>query len=427
MGYLERWYQTSRHADWEGIPPPKILDQYRMQEIAYGHAGFAAANLWADLPFVWQESGLVRPVTRAYATARAVGIDYDVNGSLVGTNAALASGAVLDRVRVRYDNGLTLWANGRASDWAVPGGSGALTLPQYGWVARGKDLLAYTALRDGVVADYAETPDSLFADARTTVAGPAPPLRVTPGVSGFTQTGPRTFSITFRWDVQEAIPTGYVPFVHVTGVDAAQAEGIAFQLANGLPTPDAWPVGQPMVGTPVTASLPAALTDGDYAVKVGLYALLGGSRLRLTGRDDGNRRIVLGTVTVSDSGRTLVWRPETGSAAPPVDRADHTNPLHKMIHFGKIATDGSVALERRGPGNWRLTPFPRTQPFTVALKAEAIDVKLLPFHVQAVDADGRPLGDVTLTRPAALPGGWAQFQVNTLPGAVSYRLRGGDK
>ena len=62
MGYLERWYVTSSHPDWEeGLPPMKTLDQYRMQEIVYGHAGFAAAVLWTKLPFVWQEDGLVRP------------------------------------------------------------------------------------------------------------------------------------------------------------------------------------------------------------------------------------------------------------------------------------------------------------------------------------------------------------------------------
>ena len=442
MGYLERWYQTSSHADWDGLPPPKVLDQYRMQEIAYGHDGFVAANLWSSPPFVWQESGLVRPVTRAYATAQAVGIDYDVDGSLVGTNAALASEKPLDRVRVRYDNGLTVWANGRASDWTIRGPE-RLTLPQYGWVAQGRGLLAYTALRDGVVADYAETPDSLFADARTVVPGPKPPLRVTPGVSQFTQTGPRAFAITFRWDVGEAVPAGYVPFVHVTGASATQAEGISFQFGDNLPTPATWPVGRPVQGTPVAVTLPADLKDGTYTIKVGLYNSKGGDRLALTGRDDGGRRFTLGALVVSDAGRTLAWQPETGGPTPTLNRTEHTNPTHKIVSFGKIATDGSVSLERRGPGDWRLIPFPRTQPFNVALYATRIDPKLLPLHVQALDARGKPLGLLPLvfagmsfpphfgnmfpTQPGVLPLGWAQFQVNTLSGAFSYRLTGGGK
>ncbi len=120
MGYLERWYQASSHPDWEeGLPTMKILDQYRMQEIAYGHAGFVAALLCNQPPFVWQEYGLMRPVTQRYATAQAVGVDYDIAGQWRGTNAALASGSLLDRVRVRYDNGLTVWANSRAQDLAV--------------------------------------------------------------------------------------------------------------------------------------------------------------------------------------------------------------------------------------------------------------------------------------------------------------------
>ncbi len=278
-----------------------------------------------------------------------------------------------------------------------------------------------------MVADYAETPDSIFANARTTTPAPQPRLRVTPGVENFSQSGPRRFQLSFRWDVQEPIPTGYVPFVHVTGKGAAGTEDILFQFGSGLPAvPETWPVGEITQGAPLDVTLPEALPDGTYALKVGLYKPLGGDRLRLTGPDDGNHRFTLGTLVVSDGGNTIRWQPViagTGGQLSP-ERAAHTNIARKMVHFGKIATDGSVSLERTGPGVWRLIPFPRTQPFSVALNAARIDPKLLPLHLEALDADGHSLGAVSSHPTAALPPGWTQFRVNTIPGATAYRLAG---
>src|ERR1035437_314508 len=39
-------------------------------------------------------------------------------------------------------------------------------LPRFGWIARGAGVTAYTALRGGKLVDYAETKDSIFANAR---------------------------------------------------------------------------------------------------------------------------------------------------------------------------------------------------------------------------------------------------------------------
>ena len=215
--------------------------------------GSSAANLWSSLPFVWQEYGLVRPVTRSLRDCpgrRRLTMTW--TGQWRGTNAALASGTPLDRVRVRYDNGLTVWANSRARDLTVPlGDRRTLTLPQFGWLAQGNGLLAYTAWRDGVVADYAETPDSLFADARTAVPGPKPPLRVTPGVSAVHADRPARFHDHVPLGRAGGRPRRLRPLRPRHRASATQAEGIAFQFGDSLPAPDTWPVGQAIQGTPV--------------------------------------------------------------------------------------------------------------------------------------------------------------------------------
>ncbi len=50
MGYYERW---SRKVGWGSLPPMIALDQYRMQEVIYGHAGFLGAGNWSNVPQRW--------------------------------------------------------------------------------------------------------------------------------------------------------------------------------------------------------------------------------------------------------------------------------------------------------------------------------------------------------------------------------------
>jgi hypothetical protein len=334
----------------------QTLDQYRMQEVAYGHAGFIAAPLVHNLPFIWQEHNLLLPLTARYATARPKSIRYEADGAMLLTNAAIAAGSRFDRVEIVYDNGLTIWANGRAEPWKVGGGDEAQTLPQYGWTASGKDLRAGTTLRPGtggeqIVADYAETPTSVFVNARSTVVGARGPLKVQPAAVDFQQTGPRRFRLAYAWRVGEPLPAGESAFVHVTSQGAAAGENIVFQMGIGSASaPENWPVGRTTKGEPVNVVLPPTLGDGVYKILVGLYAPKTGERLALSGADDGSRRILVGTLTVSNSGETLRFTPAP-AAAPQEDRKAqerlaHTNPKHLLVDFGKIATDGSVLLER---------------------------------------------------------------------------------
>lgn len=67
------------------------------------------------------------------------------------------------KARIHYDSGLTLWVNWRAEPWRVEG----RVLPQWGFLALGPNTDVSTRLQEGKVADYAECPEYVFADART--------------------------------------------------------------------------------------------------------------------------------------------------------------------------------------------------------------------------------------------------------------------
>ena len=117
--------------------------------------------LWALIPRVLQEQRLVSPLAWRNGQETVSHIQYQVNGNWTNTSQAAVANN-FTRPQVTYNNGDTIIANAQEAVMTVDG----LDLPQYGWVAEGYGLLAYTAMVDGVVADYAQTPYSYYANAR---------------------------------------------------------------------------------------------------------------------------------------------------------------------------------------------------------------------------------------------------------------------
>ena len=342
MGYYERWSKA-------GVDPqkPEQLDAYRMQEVAFGHQPFLGGSLWSEVPIAWVEQNLIGPVAKRYGMARVTTIRYMVDGAWVDTDAA-ADVADWSRVQVRYDNGDTITANAARE----PLQDGDLTLPQYGWSARGPGLLAYTALKQGIVVDYAETGGAVFANPRNPLDGLA---AAQARVSAFRQTGPRAFAVTFEW-MPERTPAGdYQAFVHFqAAVSGAQARP-AFQGDHALErSPSQWASGEAVVDGPRELRIPAGVADGDYRMMAGLYGAGGGGRLWLDGEDDGTLRYLLGVLTIADGGSTISFR---ATAGPPRG----TGPL---IDFGTVKTDGSVRMVRDGDG-WILKPLNRNRSLAV--------------------------------------------------------------
>ena len=362
MGYYERW--------WEHGPDPRrgllsLLDQYRMQEAAYGHEGFLGGEAWHNAGLSWLEANLMRPLTAHTALANPIAIDYFVSGHWVDTTQAAKTGAAglgpWSRVRIRYNNGLTIWANGGGTPLQV----GGISLAPNGWFASGAGLQAGTTLRAGVVSDFAGTPDSVFANARSAVDWETPgATRIRPSVAQFTPTGPRSFQAIYAWSIGQVLPSDFNCFVHfVQPVGAEGGENIAFQQDHILLQPTSrWTPGQTVTDGPWDISLPADLAPGDYPWTVGLYGP-GGGRLVMQGQSDAHKRIVLGTLHVAASGLTFTPSPpETSITSAPV------NPKNRVLDFGTIRTNGSVLVHRMGR-DWVLRPFPRDRPFTVLLSA----------------------------------------------------------
>ena len=393
MGYYDRWWSSPT---WGARPPMEVLDQYRMQEVIYGHAGFLGGATWSDVPLAWLEHHLLSPVTSRYAAALPLKIEYRVKGRwLEGTEAA--QGGIWNQVRVTYDNGLTVTANNDAE----PLHEESVTLPQYGWLADGAGVTAWTALRDGVVADYARTDDSTFANARAGADWNQSGIhQIHPAVSDFRQTGDRSFALGYEWQINETLSRDYTCFVHFVRGDET-----FFQNDHALPRPtSAWKMGEKLADGPHDLRLPDGLADGDYDVRLGLY-LPDAGRLDLLGRNDGQDRIQAGTLHVRAGGRNLTFE-----AAPPDREAGiyerRLNAAGKVLDFGDVRTDGSV-LVRREHDEWVLRALPRAGDFLIELSAARFGQ---PVSMRCIDGSAPDL-------TPQLRGAWWQLELN---GAREY-------
>ncbi|HEX2950583.1 MAG TPA: hypothetical protein VHV83_13630, partial [Armatimonadota bacterium] len=358
MGYFDRWWDTKA---WGETPPMIVLDQYRMQEVAYGHAGFPYYASAQRLALTWLEYGLLTPVTERTCIANPVEITYLVDGKWVDTTAAAKANA-WQRVRIKYANGVVVTANSQPESLVT----GDLELPQYGWSAIGGGITAYTAQRNGKTVDYAETADSIFANARDARDWPCwqqPIAR--PQIADFRQIGPRTFRVTYRWQVLARPERTYRCFVHFTQKNDGKQDAIQFQQDHDLATPTLqWGTGSTIIDGPHTIVLTKQQTDGDYDWRIGLYA---DERASLEGVKDNDGRVILGTLSVRDGGKTITFTPKTATA----DERDHLYSMHvnytgDVIDFGSLRTNGSVLLRREG-NEWVLRTLPRDRAFTLQL------------------------------------------------------------
>jgi hypothetical protein len=406
MGYYSRWWPTEMYqTNWAGPVPMIVLDRYRMQEVAYGHAGFLDGSVYANVPLAWLEHHLLSPVMTRYASSRPTEIVYEANGAWVDATAAakLDDPGVFNCVRVRYENGLMLTANNRSNTLA----GGGWLLPDLGWMAEGAGVTAGTTLRDGVVTDFADTGDSLFLNARAAVDWNLSSYRrVQPSIATNAQTGTRAFRVTYHWNVQDRLAKDYRCFVHFStnGVIRAQQDHAI------SPPPSQWQPGQVIVDGPWTVTLSAALPDGNYDWLIGLFDATGdSSRVPLQGVDGGTSSIRLGTLRLANAGTTVTFIAETN--APPPDPTlwyeQHLNNSNQLVDFGDARTDGSIWLRREGSA-WLLKTWPRERNFTLEFNQNRFGHPAKVLCTEGAAAEVIPVQTVTHWR---LP----------LNGATEYR------
>lgn len=412
VGYYERWFERGYNHRW-GFDTGTVeqVDKYRAQEVAYGHAGFIGSAQTDNLQWVAKEHHLMHAVQRLYGAAKPTEICYEVDGQFVSASVALVLGQTT-RQRIRYDSGLTVWINWRSEPWEVEG----RILPQWGFLALGPETEVYTALRDGKFADYADCPEYLFGDARTSFNMPY--LRggkdIEPRLRDFQYLGDNRIRLTYEWIINDTLDQDYTCFVHFINEGSTDAGKIEFQQDHALPKPTRqWQKGEVVVDGPYEITVPAD-EFATYDIVIGLYK---GARVPLKGLQAGEDRILIGQLQLErEEGKIrhitlgnleeLARKQETGRA----DFNAHLNPPGTRIDFGSIATDGSVKINK-GPDKLVIFPYPRDVPIHLRLNVKAVapNAALERITVRALAAgDQTDLGPVD----SLLDDGWLEVTLD---------------
>jgi hypothetical protein len=165
MGYYERWCIGYGPKDWMlQVPDPREMDDYRAAEVAYGHAANIGGQANRIVELVAKEYYLVRPLTSRQVNATVVGIRYaDDAGWITPSQMILRKPKEVRRVSIQYDNGLTLFVNRGEIPWKV---DNETMIGSAGFLARGKNCLAFTNNSNGYWFDYYGGPDQYYLDPR---------------------------------------------------------------------------------------------------------------------------------------------------------------------------------------------------------------------------------------------------------------------
>jgi hypothetical protein len=119
------------------------------------------------------------------------------------------------------------------------------------------------------------------------------PIAARPSVARFEPVGPQKFRITYRWKIEKPVQEEWKAFVHFTNPNGR----ILFQGDYVLkPTTSAWKPGELVMG-PFDVNVPT-LKPGPVDIRMGLFRPKEDRRAILLGRDDGERRYVVGRLDV---------------------------------------------------------------------------------------------------------------------------------
>ena len=148
------------------------LDRLIAATLAYGHAAIMPASVGLNIAAP-RTHFMAVPITRLYGLSPVADIEYaSENGGWKSASSALLDGSYANsQLRVRYENGTTVVANGSPTDTflKVTEGNRTLELPQNGysaWSADGRTEVLSSLDEYGNRFDYAVTPDHIYIDGR---------------------------------------------------------------------------------------------------------------------------------------------------------------------------------------------------------------------------------------------------------------------
>lgn len=387
VGYYERWLIDGySEPNWYyRVPTEEERDEYRIMTFAFGRIGFLGHQLMATIHGLLKEYFLTLPVQKRYGTSMPFRILYEIGGKWVSSSGAVLLGK-MDKLFLEYTNGLKIYLNRGESDWNLKD----FLIPQYGFLAKGAGLIAYTAKKGGIIVDYAEDEEGIFCDARSETYLPNL-KRIFPSISLFKDLGKGKFQISYRWKVEEPPDGDFVAFVHFL---TPKGDKIAFQQDHPLPISTCkWKKGMIIEDGPYTIQAPLD-AEGIYSIYLGLY-----NKEKRVVLGNGRESFLVGRLEIErEKGEEVKLRfhPQIGEDLIAKYLA-RLNRERKRIDFGKVITDGCLRIEKR-EGKLRLIPIPIGRECFVGLRLGHFqkDEGKGSVKVVAFGKDGREIERVEL-------------------------------
>jgi hypothetical protein len=283
-----------------------------------------------------------------------------------------------------------VWVNRGSNVWLAAGQE----LPAYGFYVKTPKAEAGVVRLGGRRAAFARSEGLYFADARPKPDGEARCAAETRVVAA-ERLGPRSFRVTFEWDMLAPLEPGHVPFVHVGRLPENEGDGERIEAQAGMALDPANLTREGTFRSSADVTLPADAPAGDYFVRYGLYHAKRGDRVPLRGLEAQKRRLCGGVLRVTPAAADYLL--EEPRADDP-----NLNVAGAMVDFGPLATDGAFRLQHRGRDAWELVPLPASRPLRAELRLAALGAKrrtvraverIDPFHAAAREAVWRQDGD----------------------------------
>ncbi|MGB9688372.1 DUF5696 domain-containing protein [Thermogutta sp.] len=380
-GYSGR-YQAGLDARLHGI----YSDDYITTEVLTGHPAMVAQPFGQD---VIRKYWLLSALGRALALDRIEDVEF-VDGDI-------------HRIHVKWSSGVETWCNRGDSDWEVAG----VVLPQFGFLARPADnsqagsVVKEVAIarRDGLIVEWAVTPQSIYVNGRKDYMGPEP---IRPRATKYAQKG-QEIEIAVDWAAHVPILPGWVPFAHFCD----EKGDIIFQ-GQFEPRDLSGVTGQ--INTIVRASIPSSVPAGqELELRVGVYRPRDGRRLSLAGPDDGQSRIRLGKIRRAENNQ-VTWTPQPDE---PDRLLLRKNPEGRPVNFQGIMTAQGVRVSQMDDGVL-VVPLPlEDQPTELTIFWTKLPWKLaVPGKAEFLEIDGKVLRTERLSGQVEIklviqPGEWA--------------------
>ncbi|MFO0909987.1 MAG: hypothetical protein U0794_16840 [Isosphaeraceae bacterium] len=219
-----------------------------------------------------------------------------------------------------------------------------------------------------------------------------------------------------EWHVTGPIPSGYRPFAHLCDGSGAIRAHLQVDPANleGLKP------RQGVVSTTVRGVLPSNVRPGEALdLRVGLFDPVRGPRLRIRGQNDGESRIILGDLRLTEPRQNSTDLSFSVRKSSDERRLERRNPDAQFVDFEFAVTSGGVRIERQDRSLVvTLLPDDQQRPLLIRIRPDRLPWPVPSLvTVERVAENGRVLSTEPIAAPAreiVLTGRGGEFQYRLL-------------